>query len=296
MNIVLGATGRVGSCVVEALLAHGQPVRAVVRDEEKAARLRERGVEAAVVDCFDSGALASALRGGSAVLFLTPENPRSEDVLGDAARLLKSCRDAAMDSGIGRIVGLSSSGAQHAAGTGNLVVSHMLEHAFDDLKVEKAFVRPAYYYSNWMGCWDVAKNDGILPTFFPPDLKVSMIAPSDVGAFLADVMAGKREPRRPVEIYEIAGPEPYSSDDIAGAFGRVFGKTVTAVQIPRDDWPATFRQIGFSESVAENFALMTDAVISGKTRTEFDALRLPTGFEDYLRRFLDDLPYRNAAR
>ena len=96
--------------------------------------------------------------------------------------------------------------------------------------------------------------------------------------------------------HEIAGPEPYSSDDIAGAFGRVFGKTVTAVQIPRDDWPATFRQIGFSESVAENFALMTDAVISGKTRTEFEALRLPTGFEDYLRRFLDGLPYRNSAR
>lgn len=282
MNIVLGATGRVGSSVIDRQLAYGQPARAIVRDEEKAARLREKGIEAAISDCFDGNALASALRGGSAALFLTPENPKSEDVLRDAAKLLKSYHDAARDSGIGKIVGLSSSGAQHATGTGNLVISHMLEHVFDDLPAEKVFVRPAYYYSNWMGYWDVAKNDGILPTFFPPDLKISMIAPSDVGAFIADVMAGKREPRR---IYEIAGPAQYSSNDIAEAFGKRFGKTVRVVQIPRGNWLATFREIGFSESVAENFVSMTDAVISGKTQTEYEAVCLPTTFDDYLKRF-----------
>lgn len=282
MNIVLGATGRVGLSVIDGLLAYGQPVRAVVRDEEKAARLKEKGIETAIADYFDEDALASALRGGSAALFLTPENLKSEDVLRDAAKLLKSYHDAARNSGIGKIVGLSSSGAQHAAGTGNLVVSHMLEHAFDDLQAEKVFVRPAYYYSNWMGYWDVVKNDGILPTLFPTDLKVSMIAPSDVGSFIADVMAGKRELRR---IYEIAGPKPYSSGDIAEVFGKIFGKTVRAVQIPHSDWLATFRQIGFSDSVAENFVLMTDAVLSGKTQTEYEAVCLPTTFDDYLKRF-----------
>jgi uncharacterized protein YbjT (DUF2867 family) len=281
LNIVLGATGQIGSLLVRRLLELHQPVRAVVRDEKKAAWLGESGVPVAAADYFDCDSLKRAFRGGTSAFLLTPENPASEDVLRDTASILRNYRDAIIDSGVERIVGLSSFGARHPSGTGNLLMSHMIEHAFADLNIEQVFVRPAYYYSNWMGYVDIVKNDGILPTFFPPELKISMIAPCDVAGFIADIIAGRLEYRR---IFEIAGPEPYSSFDVAEAFGRVLNKAVTPVQIPRNEWQRALEQAGFSPSGTENLALMTDAVITGKTSAEFDVFRQNTSVWEYFER------------
>jgi uncharacterized protein YbjT (DUF2867 family) len=160
-------------------------------------------------------------------------------------------------------------------------MSYMLEHAFEDLNIEQVFVRPAYYYSNWTGYADIVRNDGILPTFFPPELKIPMIAPSDVAAFIAEIIAGKRES---MKIFEIAGPEPYSSDDIAKVFGNILDKTVVTAQIPRDEWQTALERAGFSPSGAENIVMMTEAVISGKTCAEYSVFHQKTTAMEYFGR------------
>lgn len=54
MILVTGATGKTGGHTVRNLLARGAPVRALVRNAEKAAPLAERGVELAVGDAGDA--------------------------------------------------------------------------------------------------------------------------------------------------------------------------------------------------------------------------------------------------
>ncbi len=283
MNIILGASGRVGSSVVDRLVEYGHRVRAVVRDEKKSVCLRNKGVEIAVADYFDASALSDAFRGGCSVFLLTPENPQSNDLIKDTAVLLENYRHALISSGVKTVVGLSSSGARHPSGTGNLEASYMLEHAFEDMDLEKIFVRPGYYYSNWLGSLDAVNNDGVLPTFFPIGQKIAMIAPEDVGFFIADIIAGKIARRR---IFEIAGPEFYSPADIAAIFADVLGKNVNVFQIQRSEWQPMLEQAGFSVSAAVYMALMADAVISGKTNAEYEILSQPTGFADYLKRIL----------
>ena len=283
MNIVLGGTGRVGSHVIKRLLEYKQPVKAVVRNKEKADILRKSGVETVVADYFDRDALSEAVKGGKNIFLITPENPESSDFIGEIKKLTASYRAAVISSGIEKIVGLSSFGAQHASGTGNLEASYILEHAFDGIEAEKVFIRAAYYYSNWMWYLDTVKDDGILPTFFAADLKIPMISPDDVGIFADDVMAGKIKTK---QVYEIAGPESYSSDDIAGILGKVFNKDVKAAEIPRDTWAGLLEQNGFSRSGAENMVLMTNAVISGKTQAQYDITHTGISFQDYIRREL----------
>ncbi len=53
MNIILGATGQIGSMLVDYLLNKGQPIRAVVRDSFKAQELKNKGVEVSIADYFD---------------------------------------------------------------------------------------------------------------------------------------------------------------------------------------------------------------------------------------------------
>ena len=88
MNMILGATGQVGSAIVNILAEKGLPVRAVIRNEEKADKLKSIGAEVAIVDYFDLAALKDAVKDGDLVFLLTPETGTSNDVLGDTEKLL----------------------------------------------------------------------------------------------------------------------------------------------------------------------------------------------------------------
>lgn len=279
MDIVLGATGRVGSGVAKELLRRGRRVRAVVRDAGRAGRLREAGAEVAVADYVSADAMRSALAGGETLFVVTPEAPASQDWLADAEAIFAACRAAAA-GGIGKIVGLSSSGAQHAEGTGALMLSHRLEHAFPGFAGEQSFIRPSYYYSNWLAAVDAVRESGVLPTFLPVDFSVPMIAPADVAAYAAGVIAGEAPART---VHEISGPRSYAASEIADELGGILKREVRAQAIPPEAWLEVLRGFGFSRTNAELFADMTNAVLSGLTATEGEVVALPTGFSEYAR-------------
>lgn len=280
MNIILGATGQIGTMLVDHLLKKGQPVKAVIRNSSKAQELENKGIEVCIADFADVEALKKAFQNGTTAFLVTPENKKCKNFLNESQTLIRHYREAIGSSKINKIVGLSSVGAQHKSETGNLIASHMLEHAFSDLKIEQIFVRPVYYFSNWLGYLDVVKAHGILPTFFPPEMKLPMIAPSDVAAFLSEVITCKTPQEK---LYEIAGPRAYRSLDIAKIFEEVLHKEVTIQQLPPNEWESALLQAGFSIDGAKNLIRMTQAVIEGKTDfTTTNPIRFSTDFKTYL--------------
>jgi uncharacterized protein YbjT (DUF2867 family) len=280
MNIILGASGQIGSMLAAALLKKGQPVRAVVRNNSKAQDLIKGGAEVITADYTDSEALIRAFNGGRTVFLLTPENPQSDNFLTEIRIILDNYLKAVIASGIKKVTGLSSMGAQHKSGTGNLLASYMLEHTFSDVDIKQVYVRPAYYFSNWLAYFDVAKEYGILPTFFPPEMKLPMIAPPDVAGFFSEVMINDDYGKK---FYEISGPKEYSSIDIAVILGEFLNKNISVQQIPEDEWENTLTQAGFSQDSANNLILMTKAVIDGKTKHQTaEPIRLSMDFKQYL--------------
>ena len=110
-TLVTGATGFVGSHLVDELLRRGEPVRALVRDAGKAAELRGRGVEAFVGDLCDPGTLTAPVHGMEVVYHcgaaVGPTKSRAEiyAVNRDGVRNLV---EAARQAGKPRVVLLSS--------------------------------------------------------------------------------------------------------------------------------------------------------------------------------------------
>src|SRR5271157_1490199 len=101
--LVTGATGFVGSQVVDELLAREEAVRGLVRDPAKAAKLRERGIEVIVGDIRDPGPVSQALQGIDVVHHCAAAvGPRytgreiRETNLGGVRRLLKEARAASV--------------------------------------------------------------------------------------------------------------------------------------------------------------------------------------------------------
>lgn len=268
MNIILGATGQVGSAIVNFLVEKKVAVKAVVRDVEKAKGLREKGVEVAIADYFDLKALKDAVKGGELILLITPETGQSEDILGDTKKILGNYREAIENSGIESIIGLSSGGAQYEKyekDTGNLLMSNMLEHEFLSLPINQVFVRPSYYYSNWLMSADMAKKSGILPSFYPLGLKINMNSPIDVAEFIAEkISAGVNKS----ELIELVGPEQYSANDVAKEMAKTLDREIKAQEIPKEKWGKTMTGIGFSNDATKNFIKMTELVAEGNAKIE----------------------------
>jgi uncharacterized protein YbjT (DUF2867 family) len=267
MYTILGASGQVGSAIVEQLVHKGKLVKGIARNAEKQAILRKKGAQAAIADALDIAALEIAFEDTEVLFVLTPDNIKSPDIIGDTQKILDNYRQLVQRSAIKKIVGLSSIGARHATGTGNLKMSYMLEHAFTGLPVEQVFIRPAYYLSNWMEYLPVIKENKILPSFLPVDLSLSMISPMDVAKFVADTL-GKESDDSTKKIYELEGPAWYTPTDVANAFAAALNQEVMAEQIPREKWRETLQDAQFSNDAIKNFIEMTDAVIAGLAKPE----------------------------
>jgi uncharacterized protein YbjT (DUF2867 family) len=273
----------VGGEVAAQLVSKGEAVVGISHSPEKAAALKEKGMDAAVADARDLTALRTAFRGGTALFIITPETGQEQDVLAETRHILDNYREAAQQAGIQKIVGISSMGAQYEKGTGNLQMSYMLEHAFEDLPVTQIFIRPAYYYSNWLPYLQTVKETGVLPSFYPAGQRISMIAPTDVGRFAATVMTADEDKST---LYEIEGPQQYTPQDVADAFGKLLNKTVTVQQIPKAAWEKTLESMHFSPDAIKNFAEMTDAVLDGRAAPERNGIgqvKGRTSLEAYLK-------------
>ena len=75
MLVISGVTGNTGSVVAQTLIDQGQPVRVIVRSEEKGAPWKAKGAEVAVAEIMDAVAMTKALEGASGAYFPVAAGP-----------------------------------------------------------------------------------------------------------------------------------------------------------------------------------------------------------------------------
>ena len=261
MYAITGISGRVGGAAAENLLAHGEQIRAIVRNAEKAARWRDRGAEIAVADVDDPNALASAFAGMDGVFLMIPPNFAPAPGLPETRKTLASYHAALAKTLPKKAVYLSSIGAEQSSGLGLITSSHLLEQTLGDLPIAHAFLRAGWFMENH--AWDVttAKSEGrIFSHLYPLGRKFSLVATADIGKAGADVL---RQEWTGTRYIEVAGPEQYSPNDIARALATALRRPVEAVAVPRDRWTEFFVGQGMREGRTEPRAEMVDGFNSG---------------------------------
>src|SRR5258708_16702461 len=113
MILIVGASGRLGSVVVQHLLAQGKSLRGMTRDSRGLAHLKQQGVEIVSGDLRDRAALASACQGVEQVLAAAhaldgkgDNNPQTVDDMGNRHLI-----DAAKAAGVKHFIFVSVQGA-----------------------------------------------------------------------------------------------------------------------------------------------------------------------------------------
>lgn len=76
MYVVMGATGHIGSVIVDALVAREHAVLGLIHSPDKAVDLEAKGVKSLVIDACDADALRDAFRLGRRAFLLNPPAAR----------------------------------------------------------------------------------------------------------------------------------------------------------------------------------------------------------------------------
>ena len=241
MYAVTGVTGKVGGELARALVAAGQPVRAVVRDPKKAQPWAALGCEIAPAEMGDAPALAAAFSGATAVFILPPSEFDPSPGYPEARAMIHSVVEALKAASPAKVLSLSTIGAD--ARQDNLLSQRtLLEEALGQLPIPLTILRPAWFLDN--AAWDVqsARETGTIHSFLQPtDRPLAMVAARDVGRVAAELL---QQDWTGTRVVELDGPSRVSPDDLAAAFARALGRPVRAVPVPRDSWEALFRSQG----------------------------------------------------
>lgn len=284
MYVVFGATGNTGKVVASALLDRGAEVRVVVRDPAKVEALAARGAEVVRGDVLDASTLAPALAGAEGAYLLVPPDLASADLVGRGARIVDGLVGALREAAVPHAVVLSSVGAQHATGTGPIVITHYAETQLPKAQATRfTFVRAAYFMENLLSSVGAMKGDGVVPVFGGGEsYPFPMIATADIGRVSAEALLAPPSEHRWIEL---AGPRDYSFADAARIATEALGREVRPLVLPIDAMVPTLTGFGLSANVAGLYREMTEGLAAGLVTFEGkgDAVRGTVTLEDVLR-------------
>jgi uncharacterized protein YbjT (DUF2867 family) len=231
-----------------------------------------------VVDVNDVAQLRRVFSQGTRLFLLNPPAQPHTDTDKLERRSVASILEALDGLSPERVVAQSTYGAQPGHAIGDLSVLFGLEQGLKDKPYPVHIVRAAYYFSNWDMAVEEARMGNTITSFYPEDFALPMVAPADLGAAAAAVIAtDEYEPG----IHHVEGPARYSPRDVADAIGRSINRRVDVLVVPERDWVQAYRQAGFSEAAAHSYARMTAATRHQRYELPSNPCRGRTSLLDY---------------
>ena len=275
--LVTGATGTVGSLVVERLVELGHRPRIFVRDAKKARARYGDKVDVFVGDLADTSTMQPALSGTLAMLLINagPE----------LATLDEHAAHAAKASGVKHLVKLSSYDAT-VPNTGTGIWHAHSEAAIRAIGIPFTFVQPSGFMSNALFWANPIKSDGVLQSCTGYG-KIPFIHPQDI----ADVATKALTSRPRGDAHCITGPEALSYADMLARISAAIGKPLKYEVIEEEE--ERRRMIGFGEPegiVAAHLSIYR-AIREGRLAKPTDTVeqvlgRKPFRFEEWIQQNL----------
>ncbi len=284
MIVVTGATGNIGSKLIDHLTGRGLRVRAVARGAGKLAG--KPGVEPRAGDAADAAFLTEAFAGAEAVFAMIPPDvtpATAADLRRAQNRLGEALARALVDAKVPRVVQLSSVGAHLAEGAG--VVQGLYDH---EQRLARALagvpvvqLRAGYFMENLVGQIPVIKNMGVIAAAVRGDAPIAMIATRDIAQAAADELTGGWTGHR---VRYLLGPRDVTYNEAASIIGKAIGRPVNYVQAPPEQVRQAMLGMGLGAGFVDAILEFTRALNDGRALA--DARRTaesttPTTFESF---------------
>jgi len=285
---IVGATGNVGSKTVKNLLGKGHSLKLIARHVDKLQQFAgEQGVSIHAGDSLDSEFLSAVFKGSDAVLLMMPADMQTEDIAAHQDKLGEAQIEAIKNSGVKKVLFLSSVGGHTEDHTGIVAGLARQEIRLKGLdNVDVLILRPSYFMENLLGNISIIKNMGINGSSLLGEKSFPIIATNDVAKVTAEKLNDLNWTGKTV--LPLLGPKNYTMNEVTKVLGNAINKPDLAyVHFPYDQAKQAMLQWGISDSVAKAFVGLTEAINIGRFDTEKrDAYSTtPTTIEDFSKTF-----------
>jgi NAD(P)H dehydrogenase (quinone) len=247
MIAITGAGGKTGGAVIRALARRGASVRALVHRPEQAGSVEAQGAAEAVSgEMRDPGTLERLMDGARAAYHICPNMHPQELSIGQAVIA------AARRAGVEHIV-------YHS-----VLHPHVeaMPHHWQKMRVEEqlfasglahTILQPAAYMQNVLAHWQRMIAEGVYPVPYAVETRLGMVDLEDVARAAATVLC---ESGHEGAIYELAGGEVLTQEEVAAVVARHIGRPVRAETVPRDAWARHARASGLGDYQVESLLQM----------------------------------------
>ncbi|KAH7324828.1 hypothetical protein B0I35DRAFT_347987 [Stachybotrys elegans] len=204
--------------------------------------------------------------GCDAVLTITPPSFSGRDLVSHAKEISENVKAAVEKAGsVKRLVLLSSVGAEHDTGVGEIKSNNMAERVFAETPIpELIFVRCVYFMENWTFFLDTlhGPEPHVISTITPVDFNVPMVAVQDVGSTLASELVKESAPPSKPFVFELHGPKMYSPLDVQSCFSKAVGQDVAMKPVEKHELHNFYARL-FPPEIVDDWVEMATSFLPG---------------------------------
>lgn len=263
--VVTGSLGHISKKLTEALIEKDHDVTVISSKPERQKEIEALGTKAAIGTVEDVNFLTETFKGADAVYTMVPPGnytDRNLDVMAQIRQTGHIYKQAIEQSGVKRVVQLSSIGAHMNEGNGILRVYYVLEGILNALPsdISITFMRPVGFYYNLFGFINSIKTQGVIATNYGGDTKKPWVSTIDIAAAVAEEITIRQPTSRKIRY---VASEEISSNEIAHILGTAIGKPdLKWVVIPDEHLLKGMIDAGFNPEIAAGLVEMN---ASGQT-------------------------------
>jgi NAD(P)H dehydrogenase (quinone) len=281
MIFLTGAAGKTGQAILKALMKHNASVMPLVRSEAQVDEIRAIGdFDCLIGDLRKIDGIESQLDTVDVLYYICP------NIAPDELEIGKNLIQLAKKKKIPRFVYHSVLHPQIESMPHHWQKMRMEEALFES-GLSFTILQPCAYMQNILGGWNSIKA-GKYITPYRTSSRISMVDLDDVAKAAAKVMT---QPGFENAIFELAGPEALTQQEVARYLSLALGASVTAEEQSREDWQTVAQSNGMKASQAEvllkMFNYYDEYGLVGNPGTLHQLLgRSPTSFSKFLERIL----------
>jgi uncharacterized protein YbjT (DUF2867 family) len=271
--IVTGSLGHISKPLARELVQQGHQVTVISSSDDKKEAIEAIGATPAIGSIEDVSFLSAAFTGADAVYCMEPPASffnQDLDIMEHTRKQGESYAQAILQSGVKRVVHLSSIGAHTNKGNGILAFHYYVEQILNQLPADVAitFMRPVGFYYNLFSFIQTIKTQGSIVSNYGGDLLEPWVSPLDIAAAIAKEIVTPLQGRKIIYV----ASEEITPNQLAGVLGAAIGKPdLQWVVIPDEQLLNGLLAAGMNPALAKGFVEMNAGRRTGVL------------YEDYLR-------------
>ena len=265
MKIILtGSLGHISKPLTELLAQKGHTITVVSSKPEKQKEIEVLGAKAAIGTVEDVKFLTETFTGADAVYTMLPPphfNDPNFEIMAHTRTLANNYAQAIQQSGVKRVVHLSSIGAHLDKGTGLILFHKQVEDILNKLSdVNITFIRPVGFYYNLFVFVGGIKASGVISSNYGAEDVIPWVSPLDIAAAISEEIVA---PLNGKKVLYVASEE-LTCNEVASILGAAIGKPdLQWLLISDQELLGRYESFGMNKAIAAGLVEMQSNMHNG---------------------------------